>query len=109
MANVVKYYFNTEQSILALTPQSPLWTEKAFYYPNDRDYFYQAFNGELKKYGAGTSAGVGIKLNNQVLGGVKSVIQSDEVLDIPTDYEYNIYKLTVLGTINVRGTINIMQ
>lgn len=52
MADLVKYYFNTESKILSLLPTDVQWQESAFYYPSDKTYFYQAVGGVMKKYGA---------------------------------------------------------
>lgn len=109
MAELVKYIYGTEAQILALTPESPNWKEKAFYYPSDKTYFYQALNGSMKKYGDGLSAGIGITLNNSYIAGVKSKIDVNDVLDIPEYWEYNLYELEILGFVNCNGTINIMD
>lgn len=55
------------------------------------------------------NAGIGIKLNGQVIGGVKRLIQSGETLDIPIYWEYNIHGLTldVDGVIQNNGEINV--
>ena len=107
MADLVKYIYGTEVQILALTVADTLFIEKAFYYPSDKDYFYQLVDSAFKKYGSGDSAGVGVTLNDKIIGGVKSFIESDETLSIPEYYEYNLHKLTVDGMINCYGTINI--
>jgi len=110
MAEFVKYVYGTEAQILSLLPDNPNWIEKAFYYPSDKTYFYQLVNGTMKKYGAGTSvetgSGIGITLNGAVIGGVKSLIEEEDILDIPEYYEYNIYDLDVDGIINCDGVIN---
>jgi len=113
MAQVVKFFDRTEAEILALTTASTEWVDKAFYYPSDKDYFYRALNGTMHAYGlagsTGTNAGVGVKLNGQVMGGVKTTIAQSETVEVPRDYDYNTFTLTVKGTINVLGQINIMQ
>lgn len=113
MAQSVKFFDRTEAEILAFTPASPEWVDKAFYYPSDKDYFYRALNGTMHAYGlagsTGTNAGVGVKLNGQVMGGVKTSIAQSETVDIPEDYDYNTYTLAVNGTVNAYGQINIMQ
>lgn len=55
------------------------------------------------------NAGVGIKLDGQVIGGVKRYIQSGETLVIPEFWQYNIHGLTLSidGTIINDGEINI--
>jgi hypothetical protein len=110
VADLVKYFEGTEAQILALTPASENWVELAFYYPSDQDYFYRVVDGEMKKYGSGESAvsGVGVTLNNKVIGGVKSLIEQNDILDIPENYEYNIHNLEAQGIVNCNGTINIM-
>lgn len=107
MAATVKYYYGTEVEILNIPVDSLNWTDRAFYYPSDKDYFYQAIDGVMKKYGGGGSAGVGIKLNDVVIGGIKRIIESGEILTIPENYDYNTYSLTVDGIINNDGQINI--
>lgn len=113
MAQKIEFYDGTEAQILALTPSSSNWVDKAFYYPLDKDYFYRALNGTMHAYGlagsAGTNAGVGVKLNGQVMGGAKTTIAQSETVDIPQDYDYNTFTLTVKGQVNVLGQINIMQ
>ena len=109
-ANQIKFIYGTEAQILALTPESLYWVEKAFYYPEDKSYFYQIVNNVLVKYGQGdsTSVGIGITLNNKVIGGVKTKIENDDVLDIPLDWEYNCTHLVVEGVINNNGELNIL-
>lgn len=104
----LKFKYNTEAAILALTPSSPEWVERAFYYPEDKTYFYQALNGEMKLYGGGdvNVVGVGVTLNGKVIGGVKSLIEENETLIIPDNYEYNVFKTTIDGTIILDGTLN---
>ena len=113
MAQKIEFYDGTEAQILALTPTSDKWVDKAFYYPSDKDYFYRALNGTMHAYGlagsTGTNAGVGVKLNGQVMGGVKTIIAQSETVDVPQDYDYNTFSLAVNGQINVLGQINIMQ
>jgi hypothetical protein len=110
MADLVKYIYGTEAQILSLEPEDGNWIEKAFYYPSDKNYFYQALNGVMKKYGAGdaTQLGVGITLDGKIIGGVKTIILPNEVLDIPENYDYNTYSLYVEGIIVNDGQINIM-
>jgi hypothetical protein len=108
MAEPVKYIYGTETQILALTDESPLWFNRAFYYPSDKDYFYQLVDGVMVKYGGGSEAGVGIKLNNSVIGGVKILIEENDVLVIPANYDYNTTSLNVDGVINNDGQINII-
>lgn len=57
------------------------------------------------------SDGIGIRLNGYVIGGVKRLIQEDEILDIPNYWEYNVYNLDVEGRIDIDGDgmINIMN
>jgi hypothetical protein len=109
MATAVKFIYGTEAQILALTSESELWIDRAFYYPSDKDYFYQLLNGEMKLYGIGTAAavGIGITLNDKVIGGVKSRIESEDVLTIPEFYEYNVFSLNIEGVINNNGIIHI--
>ena len=111
MANLVEFYDNSEAKILELTSEDAQWVDKAFYYPNDKDYFYRLVDGEMKKYGSGegVSGGVGVKLNSLVIGGVKNVIEAYDILDIPENYEYNCVKLLTYGTINNYGTINTLH
>lgn len=110
MADIVRFLDGTEAQILALTSDSPNWIDKAFYYPTDQDYFYRVVDGEMRIYGAGNASvvGVGITLNDKVIGGVKNNILINETLNIPENYEYNVYSLDVQGTINNSGVINIM-
>ena len=109
MASPVRYIYGTEVQILALTVASPNWIDRAFYYPTDKDYFYQASNGIMKKYGSGELSGVGIRLNGSVLGGVKNLIQSSDILEIPENYEYNVYRLGIEGIVNCEGIINLIS
>ncbi len=49
--------------------------------------------------------GIGIKLNGQVIGGVKRFIESDDILDIPLYWQYRVTDLTVDGIVNNEGEI----
>jgi len=59
----------------------------------------------------GTFNGIGITINGKNIGGVKNYILESETVDIPSNWEYNLFKLTVDGFIDVDelGTINIME
>jgi len=52
--------------------------------------------------------GIGIKINGKVIGGVKKLIESTDVLTIPIYYEYNLFasSLDVDGLIENEGEIN---
>lgn len=108
MADIPKFKYGTEAQILALLPTDSSWVNRAFYYPGDKDYFFQALDGVMKKFAGGESIGEGIKLNNQVIGGVKSVLLESDVLFIPENWDYNTFILSNNGTIINNGTINIM-
>jgi len=107
MGAVVKYKYGTEAQILALQPTDAAWVDRAFYYPEDKDYFFQALNGAMKKYGSGESSGVGVQLNEKYLSGIKTKILNTEILTIPENYDYNTFTLDVEGIINCDGQINI--
>lgn len=98
-----EYNAGTEAQILALTPESPLWKELAYFIATDKNYYYQIINNEMKPYGNG--GGVGIMLNGSVIGGVKSVLSQNDSLIIPKDWEYNSHRLINNGTIANYGTI----
>lgn len=102
----------SESQILALTSSSALWFEKAFYYPNDfprKQYFYRLLDGQMYQLGSDAElSGVGVKLNGSIIGGVKSLIESNETLNIPVNYEYNLINLQVSGVINCNGIINLL-
>jgi len=104
------FYYGTESQILALTPSSSQWIDRSFYYPIDKTYFYQAFNGTMKKYGGGdvSLTGIGILLNGKVLGGIKTKIEETDTLEIPENYDYNTFSLIIAGIINCNGQINIV-
>lgn len=106
----LKFKYGTDAQILALTPDSDAWVNRAFYYPSDKTYFYQALDGVMKKYGAGGLgvSGIGITLNDLVIGGVKTLIETNDILEIPVNWDYNTCSLSVEGTINVEGQINII-
>lgn len=108
--NIVKFIDGTEAQILALTPSSSNWVEKAFYYPTDKTYFYRALNGVMEKYGAGdvVAVGVGCTLNGKVIGGVKAFIESDDTLVVPENFDYNTFSMKVDGDIILAGEINIL-
>lgn len=108
MSDKLKFVYGTEAQILALTPEMTGWVNRAFYYPNDRSYFFQALNGVMKKYGGGTTTevGIGIFLNNLVIGGVKQLIECTDLLEIPLHWEYNVTRLSVDGIIENDGIIN---
>lgn len=114
MATLVQYFIGTEAQILALTPVDENWVERAFYYPTDKTYFYMALGGEMKKYGYYEPSeinvsGVGIMLNDKVIGGVKSLIEINDILFIPENFEYNLLNLQIEGVINNEGVINILN
>lgn len=101
----------TDAQILAYNPSSPEWVEYGFYYPTDKAYFYQALDGVMKKYGDGDDDedwGTGVTLNDKSIGGVKTLIESVDVLNIPENYDYNIFVLNVEGIINCEGQINLL-
>lgn len=105
----------SEAQILALRSSSEKWYPNGFYYPNDipaLGYFYRLENGVMnpkgKQNGGTAIGGTGVTLNNNVIGGIKTLIENDDSLHIPENYDYNTYKLNVQGVVNVEGTINIM-
>lgn len=107
-----RFITGTEAQILALTTSSPYWYEYGFYFPTDKSYFYQAREGVMVKYGDGGDDeyfGCGILLNDKVIGGVKTLIESDDVLYIPENWDYNTFKLDIEGTVTCDGRINIME
>lgn len=105
---VLKFIYGTEAQILALKPVSTNWVDRAFYYPEDQGYFFQARDGVMKKYGAGESSGVGVRINGDLIGGVKSLIEAAETLTIPENYDYNIHTLNVQGAVDNQGQINLI-
>lgn len=110
MGATLKFIYATEVQILALTPSSNKWVDRAFYYPADKSYFYQALDGVMKKYsGDATEMGVGVRLNGKVMGVVKTFIEEDETLEIPAKYDYNTFSLSNAGIINCEGKINILS
>ena len=102
----------TEAQILTLTSSSTLWFEYAFYYPSDSNggnYFYRLENGVMVKKGGGAGiGGIGITLNGLVIGGAKSLIEENDLLNIPENWEYDAKRLNVKGVINCFGEINIL-
>ena len=109
MANLVKFTDGTEAQILALTPADAKWVEKGFYYPSDKSYFYRALNGVMVLYGGGDVSviGVGCTINGKVIGGVKAFIAINEVLNVPEDFNYNTFPMTIDGDVILTGNINI--
>jgi hypothetical protein len=111
MGNLVKYVYGTEAQILALTPADSHWYDKGFYYPSDKNYFFQALDGVMKKYGDGDPAvtgGIGVMLNDKVIGGIKIYLESPDILTIPEYFDYTTFFLHIDGSINCNGQINIM-
>ena len=109
MAGTLKFIYAQESQILALIPSSSNWVEQAFYYPDDKPYFFQVRNGIMKKYSGDSSlTGVGCKLNGEVMGGVKTLILADDSLYVPENYEYNAFFLNIDGSVDCDGVINIM-
>lgn len=98
MANVQGTFYRGETQRSGVTPTSP---------PNAGDDPV----GPLNPPGSNPvlNAGIGIKLNGQVIGGVKRVIIFNEVLDIPVFWQYNIHGLTldVDGIIQNNGEVNV--
>lgn len=105
---VVRFIYGTEAQILALQPTDANWVDRAFYYPEDKEYFFQAVSGVMKKYGSGQGSGIGVRVNGDLLGGIKTLIEETETLTIPENYEYNAHRLNVVGSIDNEGEINIM-
>ena len=101
----------TDQAILALTPTQDKWKELALYFPLGEEYFYQAVDGVMQPIGKGAvtgeSVGVGVKINGKVVGGVKTYIEEIDILDIPTFFDYNTYRLQIAGLVRTNGTIRI--
>ena len=54
----------------------------------------------------GQPFGIGIKLNGQVRGGVKRLIETSDKLDIPLYWQYNVTGLNIDGTVDNDGEIN---
>ncbi len=105
---VPTFVYGTEAQILALTFSSENWIDQAFYYPNDQTYFFQVFDGVMKRYAGGEGSGTGVRLNDAVLGGVKTLIEDDDILEIPDNHDYNTLTLTVDGIVNCDGQINML-
>lgn len=112
---VVKHVSSlTESQILSLTSENELWFDKGFYYPSDSNggsYFYRLENDVMVKKGGGGGVGVsgiGITLNYLVIGGSKSFIEENDILNIPEKWEYDVKRLNVQGVINCEGEINIL-
>lgn len=53
-----------------------------------------------------STLGIGITLNGRNIGGVKRLIETDEILDIPLYWQYNVTALDIDGTIDNDGEIN---
>ena len=104
MANLVEYFFNTEAAILALTPTDEEWVNMAFYYPNDKEYYYRIIDGIMQR----STAGIGVKVNGFLISGSKQKILGNETLEVPEGFEYNTHRLDVDGIINCDGEINIL-
>ncbi len=103
---LVEYFQGTEAQILALSPGDVQFVELAFYYPSDKDYFYRVVDSVMKKYGAGDSSGTGIRLNTKLLSGPKTLIELNDILEIPINHDYNTFALDVDGVVNCDGQIN---
>lgn len=108
MADELKFKYGTDAEILALLPTDTAWENRAFYYPSDKDWFYQALDGVMKKYAGGEGFGVGAKINGAVIGAIKIAIRPGEFLVIPEDYDYNTFMLSNYNSIENNGRINIM-
>lgn len=112
MGAIIKFYDLPEAEIISLNASNPKWVNRAFYYPSDNSgVFYQIYNGVLKTWGGSGSVqpgtgGDGITINGKIIGGVKSKIEPDDILNIPLHWEYNVNKLTVLGAVTCYGEIN---
>lgn len=103
----------SEAEILALTTDDDKWYDQGFYYPNDKPvkrYFYRAIDGVMEIY-PNTPASIdylGVNLNGSVIGGAKTFIEEDEILNVPLHYEMNTSRLIVDGVVNIEGVINIL-
>jgi hypothetical protein len=97
MANVGGQFYSGSKGRSGTTPESPSDLEGVQPFP-------------VNPPGSnGGNAGVGILLNNKVIGGVKRFIESSNLLFIPLYWQYNIhgYTLDVSGSIDNNGEINI--
>lgn len=110
----VKYISSkSEAEILALTASDPKWYDQGFYYPNDipiKPYYYRIVSGSMVQYAGGdvSIVGLGITLNDKILAGIKTLIESSDILTIPENFDYNSYRLNISGVVNNTGQINIM-
>ena len=52
----------------------------------------------------GGGAGVGITLNNRWIGGVKRIIETSDVLNIPPYWQYNVFQLQIDGLVIIEST-----
>lgn len=52
----------------------------------------------------GGGGGVGITLNNRWIGGVKRIIETSDVLNIPPYWQYNVFQLQIDGLIIIEST-----
>ena len=91
-------FYRTETQRIGVTPVSP---------PNAGDDPVTPLNPPGSN--PALDAGVGIKLNGQVIGGVSRLIPSGSTLDIPEFWQYNIHGLTldIDGNIQNSGEINV--
>ena len=114
MGIAVKYVSSkSEVELLSMTDADPQWYDQGFYYPNDvpiKPYYYRVVTGVMTQYAGGdvSVVGVGISLNEKVIGGVKTLIENGDILTIPENFDYNTYSLNVSGVVNNSGQINIM-
>lgn len=107
MATTLKFIYGTEAQILALTPESEAWYNLGFYYPSDRAYFYQAVDGEMKKYGY-TDPGdqvEGVTINDKFMTGLKYNLIEEDVLLIPENYLLKYPYIYNAGSINCSGIL----
>ncbi len=56
------------------------------------------------------TTGVTLQIDDTVhaLCGTKTVINDNEILTIPTQYEYNVTNIEIDGTVNIDGSLNII-
>ena len=82
----------------------------AFYLVNNSDLYLRSSDDWIGLSGSSSTNELeGITLNDKTIGGIKELIDTDEVLKIPENWQYNVRNsLTCKGTIYNKGTITII-
>lgn len=80
----------------------------AIYFSSDSTDIYLGTGYQAKKYGGGEGSFVGADINGIAISAIKTIIESGDILNIPTNFEYNCTNINIIGSVNCDGVLNII-